>query len=225
MNETARIYLIINILLLILSGCQKGDSPVQFGSVTDADGNIYKTVVIGSQTWMAENLKVNHYRNGDSIDYLTGDSQWSASYHGAYCWYENDESQYKDLYGALYNYRAVLDIRGISPEGWRIATQSDWNKLSSVIGGNKIAGGRLKEIGTAHWYDPNVGATDEFKFNCLPGGQRSYGGPFEYVRQSGMFWTTTQAYFFLMSFETDALITNQIEQNSGLSVRCIKIVE
>jgi len=174
---------------------------------------------------MAENLKVTHYRNGDPIEHITGDSQWSADYHGAYCWYNNDETKYKDLYGALYNYRTVIDTRSICPEGWKIPTQGDWNKLASVLGGDKKAGGKLKEIGFTHWFDPNVGATDEFKFTSLPGGERNYSGPFEYIGQTAFFWTSTQAYFFFISFETDALLTNQIDKNSGLSVRCIKIAE
>jgi uncharacterized protein (TIGR02145 family) len=225
MKKTVQVCLHFSLLFIILASCQKEDPPIQIGSVTDTDGNTYKTVVIGSQTWMAENLKVTHFRNGDPIQYKPTNSEWSADIQGAYCWYGNDESTYKETYGALYNYRAVIDSRNICPEGWKIPTQADWNKLSSALGGDKKAGGKLKEPGFVHWYAPNVGATDAVKFAALPGGERNYDGVFEYIGQSAFFWTSSTAYFFLASFETDALITNPIEQKSGLSVRCIKIAE
>lgn len=195
--------------------------------VTDVDGNIYNTVTLGTQTWMEENLRVLHYRNRDPIQNVTDNTQWSNLTTGAYCWYSNDETQYKNIYGALYNNYTVTDARNICPTNWRIPTQSDWNTLQSYLGGSSNAGGKLKEAGTEHWYAPNDGATDESKFSSLPGGDRAPSGPFEDIRQTAEFWTSTEvnttlAYAYFLSFEAGGLYNNQFEKKYGLSVRCIK---
>jgi len=195
--------------------------------ITDIDGNVYNSVTLGTQTWMEENLRVLHYRNGDPIQNVTDNTQWSNLTTGAYCWYSNDEIQYKNIYGALYNNYAVTDARNICPTYWRIPTQSDWNTLQSYLGGSTIAGGKLKEAGTTHWYAPNDAATDESKFSSLPGGDRVPSGPFEVIRQMAEFWTSTEAnaslaYAYFLSFEAGGLYNNQFEKKYGLSVRCIK---
>jgi uncharacterized protein (TIGR02145 family) len=197
------------------------------GTLTDTDGNVYNSVTIGTQTWMRENLKVIHYRNGDPIQNVTDNTQWSNLVTGGYCWYLNDETQYKNTYGSLYNFYTVSDTRNICPIGWRVPTQSDWNTLQSFLGGDLVAGGKLKEQGTSHWYAPNDGATDESKFTSLPGGDRVPSGPFQIVRQSSEFWTSTgvnsvAAYAYFISFESERLFNNQFEKQYGLSVRCIK---
>jgi uncharacterized protein (TIGR02145 family) len=196
-------------------------------SVSDADGNAYNIVRIGTQLWMEENLRVLHYRNGDPIQNVTENTQWSNLTSGAYCWYLNDEIQYKDPYGTLYNYYTVSDGRDICPAGWRIPSQTDWNTLQSFLGGNLVAGGKLKEAGTVHWYAPNDGATNESNFSSMPGGDRVPTGPFEYIRQTAEFWTsteetTTTAYVYFLSFEAGGLYNNPFNKKYGLSVRCIK---
>ena len=195
--------------------------------VTDFDGNVYNSVTLGTQTWMEENLRVLHYRNGDPVQNVTDNTQWSNLTTGAYCWYSNDSTQYKNIYGALYNNYVVTDARNICPTNWRIPTQSDWNTLQSYLGGSAIAGGKLKEAGTTHWYAPNDAATDESRFSSLPGGDRAPSGPFEVIGQTAEFWTSTEAnpnkaYAYFLSFEAGGLYNNQFDKKYGLSVRCIK---
>jgi uncharacterized protein (TIGR02145 family) len=175
---------------------------------------------------MAQNLRVLHYRNGDPVQNVTNDNEWFNLISGGYCWYLNDEIQYKNGYGPLYNYYTVTDARNICPEGWRLPTQSDWNSLQSYLGGNVIAGGKLKQSGTEYWYDPNDGATNESKFSAMPAGDRVATGQFELVRQEAEFWTSTEAnstaYAYFLGFEAGGLYNNPFDKKSGLSVRCIK---
>ena len=151
--------------------------------VTDIDGNSYKTIRIGGQVWMAENLKVTHYRNGDPISTGHSNSEWAdlvvyehgrrkseiGTETGAYCVY-NDQESNADTYGYLYNWYAVDDSRNIAPEGWHVPTDDEWQTLINYLGGG--AGGKLKEAGTAHWNSPNTGSTNESGFTALPGGYR-----------------------------------------------------
>ena len=215
------------VFIILINSCKKDKvTPPVIGKVTDYDGNVYSTITLGTQTWMKENLRVLHYANGDPVQNVTDNTQWSNLTSGAYCWYANDETQYKLIYGALYNYYAVADARNICPADWRIPTQSDWNTLQSFLGGNLIAGGKLKESGTEHWYAPNEAATDESKFSSLPGGDRIPTGPFEFIRQTAELWTSTEAaatlsYSYFLSFETGQLYSNPFEKRYGLSIRCI----
>jgi len=221
---------LIILSVILLNACNK-DTPtppvITTAAATDIDGNVYNSVAIASQVWLQENLSVLHYRNGDPIQNVTNNTQWANLTTGAYCWYMNDEIQYKDTYGALYNYYTVADARNICPEGWRIPTQSDWNTLLLFFGGSSVAGGKLKEAGTADWYAPNDGATDESNFLALPGGDRVPSGPFEVIRQTAEFWTSTElnistASVYFLGFEAGGLYNNPFDKKYGLSVRCIK---
>jgi uncharacterized protein (TIGR02145 family) len=147
----------------------KTTTDVETNTVTDIDGNIYHTVTIGTQVWMVENLKTTKYRNGDPIPNVTGNA-WAALTTGAYCWYNNDAATYKATYGALYNWYAVADSRNIAPTGWHVPTDAEWTTLTTFLGGESVAGGKLKETGTNHWTSPNTGATNETGFTALPGG-------------------------------------------------------
>jgi uncharacterized protein (TIGR02145 family) len=138
-----------------------------YGTLTDIDGNVYKTIKIGTQTWMAENLKVIHYRNGDPIPNVTDSSQWINSTTGAWCYYDND-NQYNIPYGKLYNWLAVADSRNIAPSGWHVPLSSEWTILSTYLGGYTVAGGATKSVGL--WNSPNVGATNSSGFSGIPGG-------------------------------------------------------
>ncbi|MBI4645984.1 MAG: fibrobacter succinogenes major paralogous domain-containing protein [Bacteroidia bacterium] len=109
----------------------------QAQTVTDIDGNIYNTIIIGTQEWMQENLKVIHYRNGDAIPDVTGDTQWSNLSTGAYCNYNNNESNAL-IYGRLYNWYAVADSRNICPAGWHTPTDAEWTTLTDYLGGFNI---------------------------------------------------------------------------------------
>ncbi len=137
----------------------------QLGLVLDVDGNFYHTVTIGTQVWMVENLKTTKFRNGDPIPY------WTKTTLRGYCWY-NDDANYKSTYGAIYNYYTTMDNRSICPSGWHIPNDAEWTTLINFLGGENVAGGKVKESGTAHWASPNTGATNETGFTGLPGGAR-----------------------------------------------------
>jgi len=159
---------------------------IETGTVTDIDGNVYTTVKIGDQWWMAENLKVMHYNNGDSIPNITAD-WWDLTY-GAWCEFDNDPAL-GDVYGKLYNWYAVDDSRGIAPAGWHVSDPSEWDILEDFLGSSN-AGGKLKETGTTHWNSPNTGATNETGFTALPGGYRGQWGVFDYLGGKAIFCTS-----------------------------------
>jgi len=200
----------------------------QITTVTDIDGNVYTTVTIGDQIWLKENLKTTRYNNGDAIPYIADDTQWyNEVTNGAYCNMDNLESN-GDIYGRLYNWYAVGDPRKLCPEGWHVPTRSEFSTLSFFLGGENVAGGALKEEGTVHWDDPNVGATNSSGFTGLPGGDRGYMGYFGAMGQSGYFWSSTQesagrAYFrSLDNYSTSFLSgSRNWAKNSAMSVRCI----
>lgn len=199
-------------------------------SVTDIDGNVYKTVTIGTQTWMAENLKTTHYRNGDPIPNVTDNNAWASAYTGAYCWYDNDLAN-KDIYGALYNGYTVKDARNIAPLGWHVPSKEEWTTLINYLGGESIAGGKMKEAGTTHWISPNVGGNNESGFNALPSGLRQKGtGIFLYKGNYEYYRTSTEELesgydnsWHIMLFNQNANITVSYSAKVyGYSVRCIK---
>lgn len=161
-------------------------------TLTDIDGNVYKTVKIGNQWWMAENLKVTRYRNGDAIPNVTNNSSWTGLNSGAYCYYDNNGSYDAD-YGALYNWYAVNDSRNIAPVGWHMPTDSEWQTLVDYLGGDYVAGGKLKETGTTHWTSPNYGATNESGFTGRPGGWRTnYDGDCNGMGGHTFYWSSTE---------------------------------
>jgi uncharacterized protein (TIGR02145 family) len=143
-----------------------------YGSVTDINGNSYKTISIGTQTWMAENLRTNKYRDGSAIPIVTNNTEWAALSSGAYCIYVNNETEIPATYGRLYNWYAVADIRNIASRGWHVPTDAEWLTLITFLGGESVAGGKLKETGITHWGSPNTNATNESGFTALPGGYR-----------------------------------------------------
>jgi uncharacterized protein (TIGR02145 family) len=224
----------LNTLLLICgiailtSSCQKSDenTPQSPLTVTDIDGNEYNIVTIGTQEWMVQNLKTTKYRNGDQIINITDNSEWSSITTGAYCNYENNANN-TNIYGRLYNWNAVNDSRNIAPLGWHVATDADWETLIEFLGGENIAGGKLKEAGTTHWGSPNTGATNESGFTALPGGERWTDGSFDDLGNFGYWWTATsnditKAYFYYPDDDIPNIYRKTGDKISGLSVRCIK---
>jgi len=193
-----------------------------YGTVTDVDGNIYKTVQIGTQTWMAENLKTIHYRNGDPIPNVKDNAEWAALTTGAYCDYGNNE-EYAVGYGRLYNGYAVIDIRNIAPEGWHVPGNAEWTTLENYLGGYSAAASKLKESGTDHWYHGNN--TNESGFTALPGGIREGGqfaGPFANMTMVSNFWTNSvwgSTYMYYRNLQNNA---PSLQKNYGMSVRCVK---
>ncbi len=152
------------------SGKSSGSKTDDKNTVKDIDGNVYRTVTIGTQVWMAENLKTTKYNDGTPISYVTDKEEWVSTKSGAYCWdcwYRKNESNDKTISGALYNWYAIGDK--LCPVGWHVATYSDWETLADYCGGWEIAGEKLKEAGYSHWDSTNI-ATDEFGFSALPTG-------------------------------------------------------
>lgn len=224
MKQVNEILIVIFIAAIIISfGYNKSIS-----QVTDIDGNVYKTVTIGNQEWMAENLNVGHYRNGDPILSLKEkyESSASASDTGSWCYYDND-SKNENPYGRLYEWYAVNDARGLAPEGWHIPSDAEWTQLINFLGGYKVAGGKLKS--TILWQSPNSGATNESDFTAIPGGFLTYRLQFLSKDQSCLFWSSTKsknydlhAWSIDLDYDKSVVNRNESFKTEGQSVRCIK---
>jgi uncharacterized protein (TIGR02145 family) len=210
-----------------------GDTAVASGSFvappslpSDIDGNVYHTVVIGSQEWMVENLKTTKYNDGTAIPLVTDGTEWNNLTTPGYCWYNNDAATYKNTYGALYNWYSV-NMGKLAPTGWHVPTDSDWSTLGTYLGGDAVAGGKLKEVGTTHWNSPNTGATNETGFSALPGGSCG-GGNFVNVGIFGNWWSATEngasiAYSRSLSCSSFTLgYWWNYNKNCGFSVRCVR---
>jgi len=208
------------------AGTAYGGQLIFITPVTDVEGNVYKTVKIGAQVWMAENLKSTKYNDGSSIPNVTDDTEWTNLTSSAYCWYNNNGVTYRNIYGALYNWYAV-NTGKLCPVGWRVPGDSEWSMLTALAGGESVAGGKLKETGTTHWNSPNTGASDDFGFTALPGGYHSFQGGFDGIGVYGDFWSSTE-YNINNSWARDlgAAFANVYRANyskkNGFSVRCIK---
>ena len=197
-----------------------------YGSVTDQDGNIYATIVIGSQEWMAENLRTTTYANGDLIPNVTDNTQWFSLNSGAWAHYDND-SQYEYPYGKFYNGYAVADSRNICPTGWHVPTDAEWTLLTDYLGGESIAGGKMKSTGTQYWQNPNTYATNESGFSDLPGGARDNGGLCYGIGLNGFWWCASEvnaygAYYRLLYHDYGNVYKSDALMGNGFSVRCLR---
>jgi uncharacterized protein (TIGR02145 family) len=171
----------------------KFNSGKTYGTMTDQEGNTYKTITIGTQTWMAENLRVTKYRNGDPIPNVKDNAAWIALTTGAYSNYDNTTDKNKiATYGRLYNWFAVDDSRNLAPEGWHVATDEEWITLATFLGGINTAGSKMKETGNTHWNSPNTDATNESGFSAVPLGlRRNTDGVFNDQGVNGYWWSST----------------------------------
>jgi len=211
-----------------------------YGSMTDQDGNAYKTIIIGTQEWMAENLNTSIYRNGDAIANITDNNQWSGLTTGAYCFYGNN-SQYECPYGKLYNWYALIDQRNICPTGWHVPSDIDWQELETYFGmtSNELnlngyrgvsenIGGKLKSNNSLLWLDPNSGANNESGFSGIPAGTRSYDGYFYAINSFGFFGSTTLNGVeynwgrYLNNSNSGINRPNSLLNRNAVSVRCLK---
>lgn len=195
--------------------------------VKDFDGNVYPTVTIGTQVWMAENLRVTHYRDGTPIPNVTGSGEWSELTKGAYCWYQNNAVQFRTTHGALYNYYAVADPRKISPVGWHIPSDSEWAILESLLGGAHKGGNRLKVLFSDFRNGPETGKANATRVSGILGGGRAQPGWFGDVGNHGTWWSSTEvdgsyAWHRGLSSESASISRNEGHKASGFSVRCIK---
>ncbi|HBE39798.1 MAG TPA: hypothetical protein DDW27_01065 [Bacteroidales bacterium] len=197
-----------------------------FGIVSDIDDNVYRTITIGTQTWMVKNLATKRYKDGTAVRTVTDSAEWASLNTPAFCWYNNDEETYKSSYGALYNGYTVNSGK-ICPEGWHVPTNADWDILAANLGGENIAGGRMKEAGTSRWVRPNNGANNSSNFTALPGGLRYHDGNFRDLGFGGYWWSSTQysdsrAYFRFIFHEDSTIYKFNNLIRNGFSIRCLK---
>jgi len=231
---------LLSVLLMVSCSKDNSTNPDSGVTVTDIDGNVYQTVQIGSQIWMAENLKVTHYRNGEFIYHLADNENWTYTWIGAYCVYDNDPSN-ADTFGYLYNWYTIDDPRGLAPEGWHVPTDVEIMELEMALGmsyseahdygirgtneGSKLAG--RQDL----WSDGALERNPEFSssgLNILPGGRR-FGDTGSYISMSedGYFWASTQyngntARFRVLYYNYSEISRYAFNKRNGFYVRCIK---
>jgi uncharacterized protein (TIGR02145 family) len=193
----------------------------------DVDNNIYQTVLIGTQRWMTENLKTTRFADGSVISNITDSNQWSQLTSGGWCYYENIETN-GNIYGKLYNWFAVADPRNLCPNGWHVPSDEDWTVLIDFLGGESVAGGKMKSTGTQYWLVSNTAATNESGFSGLPGGGRGGGnGHFYSVGYNGNWWSSTvigqnSSWYRFLDTNNGNATRNLINSRNGLSVRCVR---
>jgi uncharacterized protein (TIGR02145 family) len=199
-------------------------------NITDSEGNTYKTVIIGTQTWMAENLKVSKYNDGTTIPNITDNTLWENNTTGAWAYYKND-AIYNSKYGKRYNWYAVSKTtngnKNVCPTGWHVPTDAEWTLLTDYLGGQIIAGGKLKEEGSTSWDSPNIGATNTSLFSALPGGYRNNDGNHGNIGGDGEWWSSTEdstsdAWYRHLGFGNGYAFRGSGNKGDGLSVRCLK---
>jgi uncharacterized protein (TIGR02145 family) len=195
-------------------------------TITDIDGNTYATVSIGNQCWMSENLKTSRYRNGGLIpNVTTDDTAWGNLTTGAWSYYNNDVSN-NAIYGKLYNWYTTLGDT-LCPTGWGVPTDAEWTTLTTYLGGEDVAGGKMKTIGTAYWESPNTGAINSSGFSALPGGYRYYQFSFVSIRNHAFFWSATEdassiAWGRYLNFNDSYVFSLNFSKSVGASVRCLR---
>ena len=219
MKKTYKIPFAILIVTIIFSF----DVNTSTSQVTDKDGNTYKIVTIGKQIWMAENLNVEHYRNGDVIPQVQDKEEWDALTTGAWCYYDNNSGN-GTTYGKLYNWYAVNDPRGLAPEGWHVPGDAEWIKLTDFLGGAEIAGNKMK---SNNGWDENGNGTNSSGFTAIPGGYRNHEGYYTNISKNGLFWTSTEfsstnAWFRNVIGNIPDVYNPNYGKDFGLSVRCLK---
>jgi len=200
---------------------------ISYGSLVDIEGNVYRTVQIGTQTWMAENLRTATYRNGEQIQIISDSASWANNNTNIPAWsfYQNNASG-NIPYGKLYNWYAVTSSKGICPLGWHIPKDEEWNQLTNVVGFS--AGGKLKSAGTSFWTSPNTGGTNAFGFSALPAGGRGENANFSGIFTNTYFWSATVGAnpslgsLRLLEFNSSSIPFANSNRKSGYSVRCVK---
>ena len=197
--------------------------------LTDIDGNQYNVIKIGTTSWSQRNLDVTRFRNGDLIKNAVSAKEWEEAGKNrqpAWCYYDNDSENGK-IYGKLYNWYAVKDVRGLCPNGWHVPSDAEWTNLTNYLGGEIISSGKMKSTGATLWFNPNTGATNESGFSALPGGLRVGGGNFMFLRGSALFWSATEgsnynAWSRLLAYSDILVSKGNVLKTNGKSVRCTK---
>jgi uncharacterized protein (TIGR02145 family) len=219
--KTLKLTLFLFLLCLAFATCKKDKG---MPTVTDVDGNVYHTVKIGTQTWMVENLKTTHYRNGDAIPNEKNAQNWANLATGAYVDYDNVLAN-GEVYGRLYNWFAATDARNIAPQGWHVPSQAEYVTLVDYLGGEAVAGGKIKQTGTKHWASPNIGSNSS-GFTAFPSGYYSINGNFYSLGSAFIVWTSTSQ-DLTYAWEYQLISGNNFnddvfDKNSGAAIRCIK---
>ena len=204
---------------------KSGPEVVVETELRDYEGNVYETVKIGNQTWMAENIRSTIYPDGTPISLVSSASSWNAlpSDGEAYCYYNNDNSN-KDDYGGMYTWTTAMKV---CPTGWHLPSLIDLNEVINYLGGSTVAGGKMKEVGLTHWNSPNTAATNSSGFTGLPGGYREDAGNYSSMGAAGFFWTSStstsdKAYFRFLSGANGETATSTHVKTYGFNVRCVK---
>ena len=192
-------------------------------TIKDVDVNVYETVTIGYQVWMAENLRTTKYNDGSPIAYISDFDAWGSASGGAYCWYMNNRDL-KSVYGALYNW-ATVETDKLCPEGWHVPVEAEIGALISYL--KNVPGAKLKEVGNKHWIKNTTNVTNETKFTALPGGHRYENGKFSSEGSMGSWWTYTpngpnHAFSYALHDYTSLFTRVSSKRKAGRSVRCIR---
>ncbi len=215
--------IIIVAITTIIISCSKDDTPEP---VKDIDGNVYKTVRIGTQIWMAENLKTTKFNDGTSITEVVSKETWTNLSAEGYCWYDNDAETYKDTYGALYN-GFTVSAGELCPAGWHIPVREDWQKLMEFLSDTIDGGNSLKIKGSQHWPPSDNSADNSTGFSALPSGIRYFEGTFSSVNSFTSFWSGTETgqkmlWYISLYSGNSGVSLRQISKKYGFSVRCVK---
>lgn len=223
-------YVFITAMLMLgFWSCKKDSKPLPDGStgtVSDVEGNVYKTVKIGDQWWMAENLKTTKLNDGTPIPVVLSDQTWSDVNITSpmVCYYNNDFANVAS-FGMLYNWYAV-NTGKLAPAGWHVPTDADWDKLITYLGGSSVAGAKLKEQGDLHWTSSNK-STNSSGFSAIGGGFRGIDGLFFWINAYNGNWTATESdlsysYSYSLSDDKDEIFTQIVPKHIGFSIRCVK---
>jgi uncharacterized protein (TIGR02145 family) len=208
----------------------KFNTSLTYGSVTDIDGRTYKTIPVGVQVWMAENLRTTKLNDGTVLPKIIEDADWSNLLTAAYCWFNNNDSLYGNIYGAYYNWYAVSSGK-LCPDGWHVPSDVEWQQMVDYLGGNNVAGSKIKETGKNNWVLPNGDASNNSGLTGLPAGMRgSIDGSFSGQGYYGGWWTATQTNSSLLGSawsrwvhgDTTVIARSEIFKKDGFGIRCIK---
>jgi uncharacterized protein (TIGR02145 family) len=216
---------IVGAFIILSNSCKKDDD--ENFAVKDADGNGYHSVTIGTQVWLVENLRTTKFNDGSAIPVVTDKKAWEALTTAGVCTYNNtSNSDTINNYGRLYNWFAVNSGK-LGPKGWHVATEAEWNTLITYLGGETVAGGHLKELGTTHWTSPNTGADNTSGFTALPGSFRNNDGTYGGIGDGSNWWTSTESSTLSAWYRgvySDSSYINKYSyyKTFGFSVRCLK---
>lgn len=218
-NNLSKLFIILTIISF--AGCKKESL-----TVTDVEGNTYKTVSIAGKTWMAESLRTTKFSDGSSIPLVASGTPWASATSAAYINVDNSADN-TPVYGRLYNWYAVADSRKLCPDGWHVPSNQEYIDMITALGGSSVAGGKMKETGTAHWNAPNGGATNQSGFTGRGAGYINYLGVFKDFKYITGFWTSTQstastAYHVGLLFDLADCDNYAVDKRTGFQVRCIK---